>query len=83
MKQLAEGISAYNQALMEYNVGQALTKKIQSTNHILQAHLHIYHEGKEELDKLDEEQERLRPENQPSLPRLTIPFKTFGHIRSN
>ncbi|CAB4278605.1 unnamed protein product [Prunus armeniaca] len=60
-KQLAEGIQAYNQAVMEYNDGQALTEKIQSTNHILQAHLHICHEGKEELDKLEEEQKINHP----------------------
>jgi len=59
MEQLAEGIHAYNQAVMEYNYGQALTKKIQSTSHILQDHLHICHEGKEELDKLEEEQKKI------------------------
>ncbi|VVA36380.1 PREDICTED: PRUPE_6G148400 [Prunus dulcis] len=60
MKQLVEGIHAYNQAMMEYNAGQTLTEKIQSTIHILQAHLHIYHEGKEELDKLEEEQKKIK-----------------------
>ncbi|KAI5351359.1 PREDICTED: PRUPE_6G148400 [Prunus dulcis] len=83
MKQSVEGIQAYNQAVMEYNAGQTLTERIQSTNHILEAHLHICHEGKEELDKLEEEQKRLRPENQPSLLRLTMGSKTLDHIRSN
>ncbi|ONI01594.1 hypothetical protein PRUPE_6G148400 [Prunus persica] len=70
MKQLAEGIQAYNQAMMEYNVGQALTEKIQSTNHILQAHLHICHEGKQELDKLKEEQKKIEARKSTILAKI-------------
>ncbi|KAL6272385.1 hypothetical protein ACE6H2_023077 [Prunus campanulata] len=70
MKQLAEGIQAYNQAVMEYNAGQALTEKIQSTNHILQAHLHICQEGKEELDKLEEEQKKIEARKSTILAKI-------------
>ncbi|BFG15903.1 hypothetical protein CerSpe_021770 [Prunus speciosa] len=70
MKQLAEGIQAYNQAVMEYNAGQALTEKIQSTNHILQAHLHVCQEGKEELDKLEEEQKKIEARKSTILAKI-------------
>ncbi|CAL9019102.1 unnamed protein product [Prunus brigantina] len=70
MKQLAEGIQAYNQVVMEYNAGQTLTEKIQSTNHILQAHLYIFHEGKEELDKLEEEQKKIEASKSTILAKI-------------
>ncbi|CAB4283487.1 unnamed protein product [Prunus armeniaca] len=70
MKQLAEGIQAYNQAVMEYNDGQALIEKIQSTSHILQAHLHICHEGKGELDKLEEEQKKIEARKSTILAKI-------------
>ncbi|CAB4273356.1 unnamed protein product [Prunus armeniaca] len=70
MKQLGEGIQTYNQAVMEYNAGQALTEKIQSTNHILQAQLHICHEGKEELDKLEEEQKKIEARKSTILAKI-------------
>ncbi|CAB4278486.1 unnamed protein product [Prunus armeniaca] len=55
---------------MEYNAGQNLIEKIQSTNHILQAHLHICHEGKEELDKLEEEQKRIEARKSTILAKI-------------
>ncbi|CAL2247176.1 unnamed protein product [Prunus armeniaca] len=70
MKQFADGIQAYNQAVMEYNVGQALTEKIQSTNHSLEAHLHICHEGKEELDKFEKEQKKIEARKSTILAKI-------------
>ncbi|CAL9019668.1 unnamed protein product [Prunus brigantina] len=70
MKQLAKSIHAYNQAMMEYNASQALIEKIQSTNHILPAHLHICHEGKEELDKLEEEHKKIEARKSTILAKI-------------
>ncbi|KAI5317275.1 hypothetical protein L3X38_036982 [Prunus dulcis] len=70
MKQLAEGIHAYNQVVMEYNAGQTLTEKIQSSNHILQAHLHIFYEGKEELDKLEEKHKKIEARKSTILAKI-------------
>ncbi|CAL8135872.1 unnamed protein product [Prunus armeniaca] len=70
MKQFVDGIQAYNQAVMEYNVGQALTENIQSTNHSLEAHLHICHEGKEELDKLEKEQKKIEARKSTILAKI-------------
>ncbi|KAI5335068.1 hypothetical protein L3X38_025201 [Prunus dulcis] len=63
-------LCSFIQSLLDYNAGQILTEKIQSTNHILQAHRHICHKGKEELDKLEEEQKKIKAKRSTILARI-------------